>query len=65
MLSVIFVNYRSAWLLRDALETFRRYNQDLKHEIIVVDNHSCDGSKDIICTEFTEVRWIDSGYNAG
>jgi len=34
-------------------------------EIIVVDNHSEDGSKEKITTSFPEITWIEMGYNSG
>lgn len=34
-------------------------------EILLVDNHSEDGSRELVAKEFPEVRIIDTGHNAG
>ena len=35
------------------------------YEIIVVDNDSRDGAKEKILAKYTEVEWVEMGYNAG
>ncbi len=34
-------------------------------EVLLVDNHSADGSRELVADKFPEIRVIDTGYNAG
>lgn len=65
-LSVIIVNYRSANLVIQCIESFVNdgYNP-LFHEIIVVDNDDNDTSKALIISKCPYVKYISMGYNAG
>ena len=40
-------------------------NSGINFEIIVVDNHSQDGSEQIIKSSYPEITWIEMGYNSG
>lgn len=63
-LSIIIVNYRSEKLILDCLRSVRQFNtQDF--EIIVVNNDETSEASDIIRKEFSAVRLVDMGYNAG
>jgi len=66
LVSVVIVNWNRKDDLRECLESIR--NQTYKNiEIIVVDNHSTDGSIKIVRKEFPEVKLIvmpDSSYGA-
>lgn len=64
MLSIIIVNYRSADLIINCIESIGRYNPDLSTEIIVVDNNSSDDSAKIL-SQFPGIKWIQMNYNAG
>ena len=65
-LSVIMVNYRSADLIRDALQgLFRFTDPAIDLEVIVVDNQSSDNSEQLICQDFPQVIFHQMGYNAG
>lgn len=64
-LSVILVNYRTAGLLEDCLNSFFRETKNLTTEIIVVDNDSGDDSRERILHAFPMVRWIQMEYNSG
>ena len=64
-LSIIIVNYRSAPLIVESLQTIYRFNRPSDFEIIVVDNQSNDNSKIIVTNAFPGVKWIDMPYNAG
>jgi GT2 family glycosyltransferase len=50
-LSIIIVNYRSAPLLINCVDSILRFHADNRPEFIIVDNHSCDGSKHTISDE--------------
>lgn len=65
LLSIIIVNYRSASLLIDCLQSLFQHNAGLTKEIIVVDNNSDDDSRKRILTKFPDVIWIQMSYNAG
>jgi GT2 family glycosyltransferase len=65
MLSIIYVNYRSAQLIVDSLDSFFRFNLNLDFEIIIVDNDSKDNGKNLINERFPQAQWINMDYNAG
>jgi GT2 family glycosyltransferase len=65
LLSIIIVNYRSALLIIDCLQSVYHYNSNLEFEVIIVDNHSEDESQTIIQKDFPAVQWINMDYNAG
>jgi GT2 family glycosyltransferase len=64
-LSIIIVNYKTPRLLYNCIESIYAQTNNESFEIIVVDNHSEDNSKDLITNAFTKVRWIQLDYNAG
>jgi GT2 family glycosyltransferase len=64
-LSVIIVNYKSADLILDALESLYSETASLLMEVFVVDNASGDDSLQRITQAYPKVTWIDMGYNAG
>jgi GT2 family glycosyltransferase len=63
--SIIIINYKSAALLTECLRTLYVQTTGIDYEVIVVDNASNDGSKEIITKEFPQVNWIQLDYNAG
>jgi hypothetical protein len=65
MLSIIIVNYRSADLIIDCIQSIKQFDISLDFEIIVVDNDSKDDGKYRILSQFPEVIWIEMGYNSG
>ena len=64
-LSIIIVNYKSARLVCDCLQSIYAQNADFSFEIIVIDNQSEDGSKEEITSLFPGISWIQMGYNSG
>jgi N-acetylglucosaminyl-diphospho-decaprenol L-rhamnosyltransferase len=64
-LSIIIINWRSADFLRKCLASVYADSRDLRFEIIVVDNASFDGSKEMVLNEFPKVRFIQSDKNLG
>lgn len=64
-LSIIIINYKSAGHVLTCIESIYKETQKYSFEIIVVDNNSEDDSETKIATAFPEVKWIQSGYNAG
>ena len=64
-LSIIIVNYKSAQLVCDCLQSVYAQNSGFSCEIIVVDNNSEDGSKEKITSLFPAITWIQISYNSG
>jgi hypothetical protein len=63
-ISIIIVNFCTRQLLHDCLASLRNEgSSDL--ETIVVDNHSNDGSAEMVRNEFPEVRPIENEENLG
>jgi len=65
LISVIIVNYNVKPFLQQCLVSLQRAMGDIPHEIIVVDNHSVDGSPAMLKEQFPEVRVIVNRYNLG
>jgi GT2 family glycosyltransferase len=63
--SIIIVSFNTLAVLRECLESVVREAGDLKIEIFVVDNHSHDGSLEMVESEFPQVRLIQSDVNLG
>jgi GT2 family glycosyltransferase len=64
-LFVIIVNWNTAQLLKDCLQSIRESIHGITCKICVVDNGSTDGSVEIIKTEFPEVLLIKNKTNRG
>lgn len=64
-ISVIIVNYKTPVLLSDCIRSIVSTKNDIKVEIIVVDNFSQDNSEEMARIQFADLVWIDMGYNAG
>jgi GT2 family glycosyltransferase len=64
-LSIIIVNWNTRELLKNCLESIRQHKGSCKIKIIVVDNVSKDGSREMVETLFPEVKLINSGGNIG
>lgn len=64
-ISIVIVSWNTLSLLRDCLKSV--YDETSKHsfEIFVVDNHSPDGSAEMVAHEFPEVRLIANTDNKG
>jgi asparagine synthase (glutamine-hydrolysing) len=64
-LSVVVVNWNTLELTRAALTSLREQLSSVRHEVIVIDNDSSDGSQAMIESEFPEVRLIANHENVG
>jgi GT2 family glycosyltransferase len=64
-LSVIIVSYNVRDYLRQALRSVITAAEKISHEITVVDNHSSDGSPEMVSNEFPFVMLIASDTNEG
>jgi GT2 family glycosyltransferase len=63
-ITVIIVNWNTREMLKNCLESVMLHSRE-HVKIIVVDNASMDGSRDMVETLFPEVRLINSGGNIG
>ncbi len=64
MVSIIFVNYNTKELTRNCIDSIVRHTQDVRYEIIVVDNASTDGSREAFRAD-DRVTLIESDENIG
>ncbi|MFC2160222.1 glycosyltransferase family 2 protein [Acidobacteriota bacterium] len=64
-LSVILVSFNDRIHLEKCLQSLRVTLSDIDLEIVIVDNHSTDGSPDLVKTEFPEVKLLCSSENLG
>ena len=63
MISAIVVNWNGRDYLRPCLEALLA--QPPLDEVLLVDNHSDDGSREMVAEKFPDVRIIDTGGNLG
>ena len=64
-LSVIIINWNTRDLLCKCIDAVKTHTHDLSVQIIVVDNHSSDGSPDMVEQNFPEVLLIRNKKNKG
>lgn len=64
-LSIIIVNYNVRYFLQQCLQSVFRALEGLDAEVFVVDNHSSDGSVDMVKEVFPEVILIANQENLG
>jgi GT2 family glycosyltransferase len=64
-LSVIIVNYNVKYFLEQCLCSVIKACKNIDTEIIVVDNHSTDGSKEFLLCRFPSVKFIWNDVNTG
>ncbi len=64
MISAVVVNWNGREYLRACIRSLLDQTPP-PEEILLVDNHSEDGSRELVAKEFPQVRIIDTGYNAG
>jgi GT2 family glycosyltransferase len=64
-LSVVIVNYNVKYFLEQALHSIRKASHGLQVEVFVVDNHSVDGSCEMVKRKFPEVILIENKDNVG
>jgi GT2 family glycosyltransferase len=64
-ISIVIVSYKTPELVLGCIRSIFESGSSVKFEVIVVDNANDDGTIALIFDQFPDVRWIDSGYNAG
>ena len=64
-LSIIIVNYNVQAFLEALLRSVFKSKQNLQIEVIVVDNHSSDGSVEMIRKAYPQICLIVNDENSG
>lgn len=62
--SIIIVNYNTKDLTLNCIDSIYKYTSDVSFEIILVDNNSTDGSKELFSND-RRVVWVESNENLG
>src|ERR1700689_1574604 len=63
--SIVIVSFNTRDVLRECLQSVERESAGLRVEVLVVDNHSSDGSPEMIESEFPQVRLFRGDVNLG
>ncbi|MDR1348565.1 MAG: glycosyltransferase family 2 protein [Prevotellaceae bacterium] len=63
--SVIIVNYNTKALLKQCLKSIFEKTKDIAFEVIVADNFSTDGSRQMLKNEFPNIILVESPENLG
>ena len=64
-LSILIVSWNCRRMLANCLDSLRDELSLYRHEIVVVDNASSDGTSEMIRREYPDVVFIESGANLG
>lgn len=64
-LSIVIVNYNVKHFLKQCLNSVKLAAATISHEIICIDNHSLDGSVEMITRDFPTVKLIQNNVNLG
>ena len=64
-LTIVIVNWNNKKILQDCLKSIYQTHPDYQCEIIVIDNHSKDGSVEMIEDQFPEVKLVKNNENLG
>jgi len=64
-LSIIIVNWNVRQLLNKCLKSIFKFADDLKIEVIVIDNDSGDGTVEMVQQNFPQVQLTASQVNLG
>lgn len=64
VISAVVINWNGRHYLEACLDSLRGQEPAFE-EILLVDNHSDDGSREFVEARYPEVRILDTGYNAG
>jgi GT2 family glycosyltransferase len=64
-ISIIIINYKSAKLILNCIESIYQHTSKNSFEIILVDNNSQDDCQEQVMSKYPATRWLQMGYNAG
>jgi len=65
LISIVIVNYKVPYCLIEALHSLRLAKLYDRCEVIIIDNASGDGSREIVASKFQEAQWIQLKTNVG
>lgn len=65
MLSVLVVNWNTKRVLGECLDSIRNHPPEAAFEVLVLDNHSSDGSAEMVRRDHSWVRLVESERNLG
>jgi O-antigen biosynthesis protein len=65
LISIVIVNYKVPYCLIEALHSLRLAALYDRCEVIIIDNASGDGSREIVTSKFQEAQWIQLKTNVG
>jgi len=65
VLSIILINYNGKGVIGKCLDSIKKNRGDIESEVIVVDNHSTDGSVDWLKKNYPDIRLICNHENLG
>jgi GT2 family glycosyltransferase len=65
VLSICIVSYKACALLKDCLDSLYEAPPSMPFEVIVVDNHSADGTIELLETAYPQVRRLELPANEG
>ncbi|MDR2591535.1 MAG: glycosyltransferase family 2 protein [Chitinispirillales bacterium] len=65
LISIVIVNYKVPYCLIEALHSLRLAALYDRCEVIIIDNASGDGSREIVASKFQEAQWIQLKANVG
>lgn len=63
--SIIIISFNTRAILKECIESVMRESSNLRVEILIVDNHSSDGSAEMVAQDFPAVQLIRSEINLG
>ncbi len=64
-ISIIIINYKSASLVLECIESVYQHTKEHSFEIILVDNNSGDNCQQLVQDKYPATIWVQMGYNAG
>jgi GT2 family glycosyltransferase len=64
-ISIIIVNYNAKELLKRCLASIFHFQKALDFEVMVIDNHSDDGSTKMLKSEYAQVKLLQNQSNLG
>ena len=65
MISIIIPHLKGSNILMECLSSIIKHTQNVRYEIIIVDNNSTDGSVNAIKQKFSDIKIIQSNINRG
>ena len=64
-LSILIVSWKMKDMLHDLLHSIAKHTSDVSYEMIIVDNHSGDGTSEMVRSEFPKAVLIQNPENRG